>query len=128
MDNFGTLLRQHRLNTVDPVKKGIKPLTQGRFAGILAADLNYPPSKYISYWENNDAQYVIRHTERPLLVGIVKTLVGFDGMNSLYDANRLLWSGGYRPLDIEEATLVDETWASVYEKELSVTALLFKSK
>lgn len=112
MGSFGKLLRSYRMRTSDPKNDG-RPLTQERLAELLPPSPTEPPSKYVSYWENDNPKRVIDHQDRLLLIGIIIVLHKYGGIESVAEANRLLFAGGYRNLSTEEATRVNPIWKDI---------------
>jgi hypothetical protein len=97
MQLFGDLLRKHRRRTQDPLKGG--PLTQVRLGELLGHYLGGAgyTGAAVSDWELNKSK--INADERLLLVSLINLLVEHGGLTDLEEANRLLYSGNYRPLD-----------------------------
>ncbi|MEW5986915.1 MAG: PQQ-binding-like beta-propeller repeat protein [Chloroflexota bacterium] len=98
--SFGALLRHHRYQTKDPQRGG--RLTQDRLAELLYLEPNGPNYSYatISNWERN--LFPIPHTDRYVLITLLRVLHRCGGLRTAEEANELLFAGGYRHLDGEE--------------------------
>ncbi|GAB4579468.1 MAG: hypothetical protein Fur0022_22060 [Anaerolineales bacterium] len=96
--SFGTLLRAYRLRA----KVGVsgKFLTQAELAEYLDTLAGLPGygGELVSYWETGKR----KPPPRRIIVGLLQVLKEFEGVHSVVEANELLISADYRPLDEHE--------------------------
>lgn len=111
MSAFGDLLRSYRHKSRDP--QSGRPLTQERLAELLsiASKLEGYSGGTVSNWERGVNQ--IRRDDRHVLVGLVKTLYQTGGIKTAGEAQALLFTGNYRPLDEMELGQVNPAWKHV---------------
>lgn len=114
MSEFGRLLKNYRRNSQDPTRGG--PLTQARLVELLEelAGLSGYPDNQVSYWENHRS---IPHTERHLLIGLIRVLHHCGGIKTLAEANHLLRAGKYSDMSEAEAGQVNSAWQSATHTE-----------
>ena len=74
----------------------------------------YYTSATISNWELGKRQ--IHHDDRVILVGLIKTLHDCGGIQALAEANVLLESGNYRPLNTDEQGQIEAAWRETYPR------------
>lgn len=108
MSAFGDLLRSYRHQSRDP--QSGRPLTQERLAELLSIEsgLEGYSGGTVSNWERGANQ--IRRDDRHVLVGLVKTLYQTGGIKIAAEAQQLLLSGNYRPLDQMELSQINPAW------------------
>ncbi len=104
--SFGQLLRKYRHECADPDRGG--PLTQKRLADFLAEEGFVISDVTISNWERDQVQ--ISHTDRALLLVLIRILHRHNGIRNRPDADRLLFSGGFRSLDEDEISQINSDW------------------
>ncbi len=104
MTTFGQQLRVYRRQCRDPLRGGV--LTQARLGELLGDELNHAgySGAAVSDWERGKSK--IHADDRLALVGLVATLRRYGGLTTLAEANHLLQTGNYRPLDVQEQTQV----------------------
>lgn len=96
--SFGKQLRYFRHQTTAEERTG--PITQKQFADFLSDEGFVYTAVTISNWERDHT--TISHTDRPLLIAIIRILHRFGGIRNRSDADKLLFTGGYRQLSEEE--------------------------
>lgn len=108
MNAFGDLLKSFRHKSRDP--QSGRPLTQERLAELLSIESGVEgySGGTVSNWERGANQ--IRRDNRPVLVGLVKTLHQTGGIKTAAEAQQLLLAGNYRPLDEMELGQIDPAW------------------
>ena len=116
MSEFGQQLRVYRNNSTDPNKGG--RLTQQGLAELLENYAGVPGYSYVrvSNWERGREE--ISHTNRQLLVGLIKVLHDHGGIHTLEMANEWLSIGGYGHLKPIEISQVDTAWQTTQLKEI----------
>ncbi|MGD8456997.1 MAG: hypothetical protein PVF83_11470 [Anaerolineales bacterium] len=100
MKTFGDLLRYFRRQCKDPVRGGM--LTQerlGELIGLELGDAGYTGGA-IGEWERDKSK--ISQDNYSVLVALVKVLVKCGGIRTPADADELLVTGNYRPLNETE--------------------------
>lgn len=109
MSTFGDLLRKYRQQSTDPTTK--KPLSQKRLADLLveAAGFSSLSGVTISNWERG--KYQIHKDDRTVLVALLQIFCMSGGIQSLEDANQLLFAGNYRPLTPDECKKINPIWS-----------------
>ena len=107
MEKFGATLKRFRKATYYPATN--KCLSQRQFANELCrvSGIKYSYGT-ISQWERGKNKAI--KNSRYLLLNIVKVLVQFNGIRSLEEANQLLRSAEYRPLNDQEIAQVNRRW------------------
>ena len=104
MRSFGNLLRDFRLSCKDP-KNSQRLLSQERFGELLGDEVGGGFSgAAISDWERGVSKIHADH--RPVLIGVIKVLQQYGGVDDLAKANELLNVGNYRALDQQEINLL----------------------
>ncbi|MBV6394525.1 MAG: hypothetical protein HFACDABA_00090 [Anaerolineales bacterium] len=99
MNEFGALLRNHRIKCNDP-KTG-RVLSQQRFGELLREKFGVGFSgAAISDWERGKSK--IHADDRPLLTCLIQILYECGGIQSPAQANELLETGNYRNLNLLE--------------------------
>lgn len=113
MEKFGSLLRTYRRATYYPATN--KRLSQTQFADELrrASGIEYSYGT-ISQWERSKLK--VGQGSRFLLLSIIKVLVKFNTTYSLEDANALLRSAEYRPLNDQEIAQINQRWVKEQPK------------
>lgn len=104
MNRFGKRLSEHRKRAIHPTKKRL--LSQGDLADLLALEEgtdSYSAST-VSNWETG--RHNIDHTQRDLLIAILRVLHRHGGLHSRTEADALLLAGDYRPLNDEEVASI----------------------
>lgn len=98
-NSFGRLLSYYRRQTNEPERGGY--LTQKKLADLLGSEegLIYSHTM-ISNWERGHTQ--ISLTNRATLIGLIRILYKYKGIKTIEEANKLLFTGGHRPLDSGE--------------------------
>lgn len=96
MENFGNLLRYHRLQCKDPGNSE-RALSQEKLGKLLGG---YSGAA-VSDWERGVTK--IHVDQWTVLLKILKVFQQCGGMTNPSEANTLLHAGGYRPLNPEEA-------------------------
>ena len=116
-EQFGDLLRVYRKQCWHP-EDGI--ISQHKLADLLAEEddtLEYD-GRRVSLWERG--KEVIRHSHRPLLLGLVQVLHKYGGIGDRETADTFLTTGQYSALTEGEAFRINPAWVRPYtppEKE-----------
>ena len=100
MSRFGESLCLYRRQSSDRERGG--RLTQerlGELLGLEMGDMGYTGAA-VSEWERGKSQ--IHKDHRKVLVALIKVLHRNEGLKSTTEADTLLLSGNYRPLDADE--------------------------
>lgn len=119
VSRFGELLKLYRTQSRDKERR--RPLTQERLAELLSrlvGDAGYTGGA-VSEWERGKSQ--IPHTQRAVLVGLVRVLYEAGGLTTLTQANTFLTAGNYRPVDATETRYVSPAWANNQTEHTSST-------
>ncbi len=109
MSQFGVLLRRYRGQGRDPVRN--RPLSQerlGEWLGEVLGDAGYTGAA-VSEWERGRSR--ISHTQRPVLVALIRVLYLAGGLTDRAAADAFLAAGDYRPLDEAERRRITPHWA-----------------
>lgn len=116
---LGCLLRNYREGTVD--RRTRTKLSQAEFAEKLSklTSLKITRNK-VGYWETNTTAIPVQ--DRKMLLAIVVVLHEYGGITKIEEANLLLTSGGYRPLDPAEAAKINQDWGMVAENQRLATS------
>lgn len=114
MSEFGDLIKQYRLNSVDPDKNG--PLTQIKLGELIGdyLDIQGPTGGTISNWENGKTR--LSHDDRDLLMALIVTFRQHSSLYTIAEANRFLTLGGYFPLNEDETAVFKATPRLIYPK------------
>jgi hypothetical protein len=100
MTSFGQQLRKFRQQCYDAESRQGK-LTQQRLGELLQREVGIHYSgAAVSDWERGESKISVE--DRKILIGLVKVLRSFGGIQSHADANELLEAGNYRALNQEE--------------------------
>lgn len=95
---FGQQLEVHISSAMDP--SGKRPLTQSQIAKELQLKGLGTSPEMLSRWKQDQRQ--IQISDRPVLVAIIGILHRYNGLQTLSDANLLLYLSGHRVLNAEE--------------------------
>jgi hypothetical protein len=102
---FGKTLRRLRQKSHDPerVKRSLSQARLGVLIGHTMDDRGFTGAA-ISDWERGKSR--INAEDRSVLIALIKILYKCGGIESYNDANELLESGNYRPLNTKEVQAV----------------------